>query len=189
MDTGLAKAKAKAKESVQSRFRVQDKTSRLVTERLVSKLKEVWSLILLCEQQAERADIPPMKQNVALTVRENLSELRGSNGDHFRDFIYMIEDLEWAAAQALEVGIYAPHGKSNTLFQYTALVRGLYEFWRAKKSHAGVYKSGGCYIGPFVDLVERCEELLHVNLRSPSADARGKRVARAIGLLKKTKPS
>jgi hypothetical protein len=182
-------AKDAALAVVPPHYRSQDKDSRLATERLMSKLKEVWSAILLCEEQAERADIPAMKQNVALTVKENLYQLPGSDHDHFGAFIYMIDDLEWAAAHALDVGIRAAHGKSNTLFQYRAFVRELYYFWKAKKSEIGVYKSGGRWTGPFIELVERCEELLPAYLRPPSELARGKRVARAIEAHKKANAS
>jgi hypothetical protein len=185
--------------SVAPRLRIQDKNSRLATEHLLSKLREIRSAVLLCEQEAERVDIPAMKQNVALRVREELYQLqtiwktkRVSGHDHAQwigDFVGMIDDLEWSAAQALEVGIHAPHGKSNLLVSYTTFVRGLYELWRAKTSLIGVYKSGGHYTGPFVELVERCEELLSPDVKPPSANARGKRVARAIGVHKKPKPS
>jgi hypothetical protein len=177
------------------RFRIQDKNSRLATEHLLSKLAEARSAVLLCEKEAERGDLPARKQNVALRVREELYQLqtiwkrqrvRAEDHEHSRwieDFIDKIDDLAWSATKAIEFGVYAPHGKSNTLFQYTLFVRELYEFWTAKKSTIGVYKSGGCWTGPFVEIVERCEELVSIDLRPPSAEARGKRVARAIGVL------
>src|SRR5262249_37178434 len=128
-----------------------------------------------------------MKQNVALRVREELYQLqtiwktrRVLDHDHLRwmeEFVCMIRDLEWSITRALELGIHSPHGKSETLFGYTAFVRGLYEFWIAKKSQIGVYQSGGRYTGSFVKLVEMCEELLPAYLKPPSEDARGRRVA------------
>jgi hypothetical protein len=188
-----------APRSAWPRFLIQDKNSRLATECLLSKLGELLSAILLCEQEADRTDIPAMKLNVALRVREELYQLqtiwsRQPNYDHdhsrwIENFIDMIKALEWSADHALEMGVRAPHGKSNTLFEYTLFVRGLYDFWTAKKSQIGVYQSGGRWTGPFVELVERCEELLPAELRPPSAEARGKRVARAIGAHKKAKAS
>jgi hypothetical protein len=179
--------------------KIQDAKSRLVTERLLSALREVGSAILLVEKEAERNDIPVLKQNVALRVREELLQLQTiwrdpSDFDHthlqwMQNFVGMIRDLEWSAARALEKGIHAPHGKSKTLAQYTFFVRGLYDLWAAKTSQIGVYKSGGRYIGPFVEIVERSEELLPSELKPPSAEARGKRVARAIGVHKRAKPS
>jgi hypothetical protein len=182
------------------RLRIQDKKSRLATERLLSKLAEVRSAILLCEKEAERGDLPDRKQNVALRVREELYRLqtiwkrqrvRVEDHEHsqwIEGFIDKIDDLGWSAAQALEVGVHAPHGKSNTMFPYTIFVRVLYEVWTAKKSTIGVYKSGGRWTGPFVEVVERCEELVPIDLRPPSANARGKRVARAIGAHKQENP-
>jgi hypothetical protein len=183
------------------RFRIQDKRSRLSTQRLLSALKEVRSAVLLCEQEAERTDIPVTKQNVALRVKEELDDLqlawkepseRVPNYDHsrwIRDFICKIDDLEMSASCAIGVGIHAPHGKSNILVEYTIFVRGLYEFWSAKTSEIGVYKLGGNYTGPFVKVVERCEELLSPDLRPPTENARGKRVARALGVHKNRKAS
>jgi hypothetical protein len=183
---------------VPPRSRIQDKNSRLATEHLLSKLREVRSAVLLCEQEAERP-VSTVKQNVALRVREELFQLQivwkpepVAGHDHFQwiaSFVSMIDDLEGSAVHALKVGIHAPHGKSKLLVAYTVFVRGLYELWMVKKSDIGVYKSGGRYTGPFVELVERCEQLLSPDLKPPSVDARGKRVARAIGVLKSRKGS
>ena len=73
----------------------------------------------------------------------------------------------------------------RTRFLFAGTIRAM----DGEKSRIGVYKSGGFYTGPFVELVERCEELLSPNLKPPSANARGIRVARAIGVDKKAKPS
>jgi hypothetical protein len=181
------------------RSRIQDMKSRFATERVLSEVRKFRSAFLLLKQETERDDIPSVKLNVALNMVANLTELYKEDeyetstdediADWIAEFIDLLNDVEWAAAHALKAGVHAPHGKSNMLIEYTIFVRGLYDFWMAKKSEVGVYKSGGCWTGPFVELVERCEELLPPSLRPPSANARGKRVARAVGALKRAKAS
>jgi hypothetical protein len=180
-------------------FRIQDKKSRLATEQLLLKLEEVRSALLLCEKEAERGDLPNRKQNVALRVKRELYELQTiwkrvraedyEQSQWIKDFNVKIDELSWSAACALNVGVYTPHGRSKILLEYTFFVHRLYDFWRAKESTIGVYKSGGRWTGPFVEVVEKCEELIPIDLRPPSANARGKRVARAIGAHKKANPS
>jgi len=126
------------------------------------------------------------KLNVALNMREQLIELY-ENAKCIDNFIGLMDDLEWAADSALKTGVQASRGKSNIVAEYTIFVRGLYDFWAAKKSTIGVYKGGGHWTGPFVELIARCEEILPPYLRPPSANARGERVARAIGADKKDK--
>jgi hypothetical protein len=181
------------------RSRIQDTKSRFATERVLSEVRKLRSAFLLLKQEIERDDIPSVKLNVALNMVANLTErykedeYETSTDEDIADWIAgfndLLNDVEWAAALALKAGVHAPHGKSNMLIEYTIFVRGLYDFWTAKKSQVGVYKSGGRWTGPFVELVEKCEELLSPRLRPPSANARGKRVARAIGAHKKANPS
>jgi hypothetical protein len=165
------------------RNRIQDVKSRLATERVLSKVKELRSAFLLLKKETARDEIPSVKLNVALNMMAQLIALNDDykdTADWIADFIDLLNDVEWAAGCALRLGVRAPHGRSNTLAEYRIFVRGLYDFWRAKKSEVGVYMSGGRYTGPFVELVERCEELLSPDLKPPSANARGKRVERAI---------
>jgi hypothetical protein len=183
---------------------VQDGKSRRAVECLLSALKKLRSAILFVKKEAARADIPAAKQNVALNVLTGIPVLDEdpspwlpnldddtpvNHWEAIQNFENMLTDLEWSTGRALQRGIHASHGKSKTLVEYMVFISWLYDLWAAKKSQIGAYKSGGRYTGPFVQLVERCEELLPSDLRPPSADARGKRVARAIGVHKKAKPS
>jgi hypothetical protein len=122
--------------------------------------------------------------HVVSLIQEAMGDL-GGRGDYLGDFCQQLHKVAGACHAATKTCEAIPGKPGLDPFDwYTHFTRALKFIAEKNEINPTVIRNGGVVVGPFVDLAEAFERLCPPGMRSPTRDALGKRLERAMEALR-----